>query len=121
VTASGAVPPPLPVATNIPGRVALGCGIGAVVAGLLAQVFSVAVVPRLMAEMSVSPSGIWKFYLPFQLSTALLALLALAFGAVGLERDGPRLAAAAGLAMGATRFVQLVVGAAAPIAVQLAA
>ena len=109
-------PPPLPAAaTNTPGRVALGCGIGAVVVGMLTQVFSVAVVPRLMVEMSLPPNELWKFYAPFQLAIALLSLLALAFGAAGLGRSGPRLAAAAGTAIGATTMTQLTFGLIAPV------
>lgn len=117
--ATSPAPPPLPAATNTPGRIALGCGIGSVSIGLLAQLFSALVLPRLMEEMSVSPSGIWKLYLPFQLSTALLALLAIAFGAAGLGRDGPRLAAAAGTAIGAANLTSLLFGIAISIAARL--
>jgi len=113
--AAGRTPPPLPATANTLGRVSLGCGIGAVIVGLLTQAFSVAVVPRLMVEMSLPPSELWKFYAPFQLTIALLSLLALAFGAAGLGRSGPRLAAVAGTAIGATTMTQLTFGLIAPV------
>lgn len=118
--AAGIAPPPLPKDARAPGRVALGCGIGAVVVGLLAQVFSL-LLPRLMVQLSLPASAVWKLYLPFQLVIAVLSLLALAFGVAGLGRHGPRLSAAAGTAMGATTLAQVVFGLIAPTVMALSA
>lgn len=91
---------------NVPGRIAM-------IAGVALVLLQVARIPVIFS-MPFDPmggSGLWQATdLAFGIGEALLALAATIFGAIGLGgRTRPRGSAAAGLALGASTLVLIVV------------
>ncbi|UFU03324.1 hypothetical protein LQF12_01545 [Ruania suaedae] len=87
--------------TNPPGRIALAAGIAIVVLGLVQQGMSY-FLPTLAVSLDLSVSSMLSLvYGPLNVVLGLLAVTATIAGAIGIRRAAaPRLAAAAGLALG---------------------
>ena len=102
--------PPQPRrARNVPGRVALVLGLVIVLVSTLQQLMSL-MVPYLMRHFALTAASVGWLFLPFMVLDALLGIIAVAFGIVGLTRPNlPRGAAAAGTALGGHALLSVTV------------
>ncbi len=95
---------------NPPGKVALAAGIAVVVLGLVQQGLS-NLIPSLADSFDLASSTLYQLlYGPTNVVVTVLALVATVSGAIGVRRTGsPRMAAAAGLALGLASLASSVI------------
>jgi hypothetical protein len=115
-------PNPYPAAAAAPagggaGRAALILAIVLVVLGLVIQVIA-QLVPRIAYDFDLGSAAIGGFFTVTNLVTGVIALIVVILGAVGVQPRQPRgrLAAAAGLGIGAAHLVSVAVALVAPLA-----
>ncbi|WP_147915520.1 hypothetical protein [Ruania zhangjianzhongii] len=102
--------------TNVPGRIALIVG----VALTLLQLARILVIWSMPMDVGGGSDGLWRAVdLGFTVGEAVLAVLAVITGAVGLAgRPRPRGAAAAGLALGTSTLLFLLLNVTMPLIYQ---
>ena len=114
-------PNPSPAAPAAPagggaGRAALILAIVLVVLGLVLQVIA-QLVPRIAYDFDLGSDAIGVFFTVTNVVTGLIAVVVVILGAVGVQPRQPhgRLAAAAGLAVGAAHLVSVAVALVTPL------
>ena len=87
-------------ARNVPGRIALVLGLVIVLVASLQQIMGL-MIPFIMQHFDLPASSVSMLFVPFMALNALLGIIAVVFGIIGLTRPNlPRGAAAAGTALG---------------------